>query len=112
LLLRASRSQSTGRQPRQRLSFSGMASNIISDKTFIVKQAIPSDADSRAIRRIIVHPDILAPAKLCAGDVIALINTANVEEASKVRISLYTTSPWTEETQSGVARIDSRLLLE
>lgn len=69
-----------------------MASNVIHGRIFVVKFTEPSDADSRAVRRIVVHADVLSAAKLYAGDVVALIGTVNEAEESKVRTSTSTPS--------------------
>ena len=56
-------------------------SSLLSRK-FVVQLASSSDATPRASRRVIINAVIVKAAKLCAGDVIALLDHDNVKNTT------------------------------
>lgn len=50
----------------------------ISSKTFTVESDDTSEESSRAARRVIFHADVLKAAKICTGDIVALVNGVNL----------------------------------
>ncbi|KAI0260648.1 AAA family ATPase [Gloeopeniophorella convolvens] len=55
----------------------------ISSRTFIARIADSDDVSERAIRRIIVNSDVVKATKLCAGDVVALVDLSASQENGK-----------------------------
>ncbi|OBZ71344.1 ATPase family gene 2 protein [Grifola frondosa] len=59
----------------------------LSSKMFVLGEYNPSEATSRAARRVIINADIIKLAKICAGDVVALSSVDALNKAFAVGIA-------------------------